>query len=329
MRYRVEPGITILCIQYYIMNHIIEKIKSFHQANPDGVVIIWWATATGKSSLSIELARSIPTQIISSDSRQIYKYMDIGTDKVSQEIRDEIVHHQIDIVSPSQTYTAGERKADVVKIIPQIHATWALPVIVGGTGLYIDTIYKNFSMPEVAPDESWRAEMMKHEEECPWSLWKSLDEKDPIEALKHHPNSTRYLLRALEICEKTGKTKTELAQQLPVQWPLLMVGLWREKEETNKRINARIKEMVAWWLLDEVQWLIDHGYTIENTAMNGIWYKEVVWYFQGEYGQEKMVELLKRNTHRYAKRQRSWFRRYIAEGIQTPKDKVQYEVIYL
>lgn len=310
-------------------NQTLERVKKFHGESPNGVVIIRWATATGKSKLSVQVARSVSSQIISSDSRQIYKYMDIWTDKISKAVRNEIPHYQIDIVDPDKTYTAGERKNDVQNIIPLIHKTWDIPIVAGWTGLYIDTLYKNFSMPNVAPDDKRRQTMMEKETQSPWILYNLLKQKDPVEAQKHHPNSTRYLLRALEICEKTWKTKTELAWQRPVQRPLLMIGLRREKEETNKRINARIKEMVAWWLIDEVEWLLERGYTLENTAMNGIGYKEVVWYIQWGYSKEKMIELLKRNTHRYAKRQRSWFRRYIAEWIQMPKENVQYEVIHL
>jgi tRNA dimethylallyltransferase len=108
-----------------------------------------------------------------------------------------------------------------------------------------------------------------------------------------------------------------------------MVGMRREKEDTNRRINARIKQMVEEWLVDEVQWLLDQWYTLEHTAMNGIGYKEVVGYLQWSYNKDRMIELLKRNTHRYAKRQRSRFRKYIAEWIQTPKENVDYEVVYL
>jgi tRNA dimethylallyltransferase len=108
-----------------------------------------------------------------------------------------------------------------------------------------------------------------------------------------------------------------------------MLGLRRDKESTNKLINARIKEMFAHWLIDEVQWLLDMWYTLEHTAMNGIWYKEIIGYLQGEYDKDKAIELLKRNTHRYAKRQRCWFRKYIAEGKQTPKDNVVYRVFEL
>jgi tRNA dimethylallyltransferase len=333
--YRSSLGLTRHDDHLYLIYHmntlekILPKVTVFQEKNPEGVVVIRWATATGKSSLSVQLARSLPAEIISSDSRQIYKHMDIGTDKVSREIRNEIPHHQIDIIDPKITYTAWERKQDVEKIIPTIHTRWKLPIVVWWTGLYIDTLYKNFKMPDVAPDEVRRAEMMKLEEKTPWYLHRRLQIIDPIETMKHHPNSTRYLLRALEICVKTGKTKTELAQQLPVQRPLLMIWLRREKVETNRRINARIKQMVAWGLIEEVQWLLDRGYTMDHTAMNGIGYKEVVRYIQWEYGKDKMIELLKRHTHRYAKRQRSWFRRYIAEGIQTPKENVQYDVIRL
>lgn len=311
------------------LENILPKVSIFRKENPNGVVIIRWATATGKSSLSLQVARSIPSEIISSDSRQIYKYMDIGTDKINQKTRDEIPHYQIDIKDPTVRYTAWERKQDVEKIIPAIHTRWRLPIIVWWTGLYIDTLYKNFNMPDVAPDEVRRTEMMKYEEQSPWYLYERLQAIDPVETMKHHPNSTRYLLRALEIYTKTWKTKTELAQQLPVQRPLLMIWLRREKEETNKRINARIKEMIAWGLVEEVQWLLDRWYTLEHTAMNWIGYKEVVRYIQWEYDKDKMIELLKRHTHRYAKSQRSRFRRYIAEWIQTPKQSVQYEVIRL
>jgi len=302
-------------------------IHDFFATHPKGVAIIWWATATGKSCLSVQAATTDPTiEIISADSRQLYRHMDIGTDKISQEVRDRIPHHQIDIIDPDKTYTAGQRKEDVVHIIEDIHARWKKALVVWWTWLYIDTLYKNFAMPEVAPDEQWRAGMMEKEEATPWYLHQQLQKNDPDEALKHHPNSLRYILRALEIFEKTGIPKSQLAKQNPVQWPLLLFGLRREKDDTNRRINARIKEMMNGGLIEEVQMLLDKWYTLDHTAMNGIGYKEIVWYINGEYKKDKAIELLKRNTHRYAKRQRSRFRRYIAEGKQTPKENVQYEV---
>lgn len=190
------------------------------------------------------MAEHFPVEIISADSRQIFRYMDIGTDKVSKEIREKIVHHQIDIVDPDETYTAAQWKQQTEKLIDSIIAKGKIPLIVGGTGLYIDMLYKNFEMPDIEADMPLREKWYAEEEKEPEVLRKRLQKIDPEEAQKHHPNSVRYIVRALEIYEKTGKTKTELAKELPVTHPLLMMGLWRDKEDSNMRINARIKEML-------------------------------------------------------------------------------------
>ena len=301
-------------------------ISNFKDENPDWVVVIWWATATGKSRLSVELSEFFDMEVISSDSRQIFRKMDIGTDKISKEIREKIPHHQIDIVDPDQTYTAGEWKDDVDKEVDDILSRWKFPFIVWWTGLYIDTIYKNFSMPECAPDYALRDELEKKEVAEPWYVHRELLKIDPEEAVKLHPNSTRYIIRALEIYYKTWKTKTEWYIQQPVRHPLLMLWLWRDKESTNQLINARIKEMFKAWLVDEVDGLLKEGYSPSLQSMQGIGYKEVVRYLQWEYNYDKMEELLKRDTHHLAKKQRTWFRRNIAEGIQTPKAWVTYKV---
>ena len=142
-------------------------------------------------------------------------------------------------------------------------------------------------------------------------------------------NATRYIIRALEIYHETWKTKTELFLHQPVKHPLLMLWLRREKEETNIRINARIKEMLKSWLVDEVKWLLDKWYSSDLQSMQWIGYKEVVWYVQWKYDYDEMEELLRKNTHYLAKKQRTWFRRYIAEWIQSPRENVQYKVFYL
>ena len=309
---------------------ISDKVKQFSDTQIDGVVILWWATSTGKTSLWVRLSEYHNIEIISADSRQIYRHMDIGTDKIWQDIQWQVIHHMIDIVDPDETYTAGQRKEQAKKLISEIHARGRIPVIVWGTWLYIDMLYKNFAMPDVAPDQEWRDQMMEYEIDSPGFLFDQLQKVDPDEAMKHHPNSLRYVLRALEIYHKTGIPKSELAKELPVQRPLLMIGLWRDKEDTNKRINKRIKEMlVGWKLIEENRKLLDMWYTLDHTAMNGIWYKEVVWYIQWEYNLNRCEELMKRNTHRYAKRQRSRFRRYIMDSKARPKDDVEYVLIEL
>lgn len=301
-------------------------ITQFRDHFPDWVVVIRWATATGKSRLSVELSAFFDMEVISSDSRQIFRGMDIGTDKISAEIRAYLPHYQIDIVDPDESYTAGQRKEATDQHITSILTKGKIPFIVGGTGLYIDTIYKNFSLPECPPDPALRTLLEEKETAQPWYLHNELSKIDPQEAQKLHPHSIRYLIRALEIYHNTWKTKTESYIQQPVFHPLLLLGLRRDKESTNQLINKRIKEMLEKGLVEEVEGLLQAGYTPELQSMQGIGYKEVIPYLQGEYDKDRMEEMLKRNTHHLAKKQRTRFRRYIAEGKQQPKDKVSYKV---
>ena len=306
-----------------------EIIQDFVSKNPNWIVIIRWATATGKSRLSVELAKFFDVEIISSDSRQIFREMNIWTDKVSQEILDKIPHHQINMVNPDESYTAWQWQKDAQREIKEIQARWKLPMIVWWTGLYIDTIYKNFQMPEIWPDFEFRKKMFELEEKSPWFLHKELEKIDPDEAKKIHPKSTRYLVRALEIFHVSGKTKTESFLEKEVDQPILMMWIWREKEETNNLINTRIKEMIKSGLVDEVKWLLDKWYSPTLQSMQWIWYKEVIWYLEWKYDIDEMENLLQQNTQRLAKRQRTWFRRYIADEKENPKKNVTYKVWYL
>ena len=306
-----------------------EIIQDFVAKNPNWIVIIRWATATGKSRLSVELSKFFNVEIISSDSRQIFREMNIWTDKVSQEILDKIPHHQINIIWPEESYTAWQWQKDVKSQIKEIQSRWKLPMIVGGTWLYIDTIYKNFQMPEIWPDFEFRKKMFDLEEKNPWFLHKELEKVDPDEAKKIHPKSTRYLVRALEIFHSSGKTKTESFLEKEVDQPILMMWIWRERDETNELINARIKEMIKSGLVDEVKWLLDKWYSPTLQSMQWIWYKEVVWYLEWKYDIKEMENLLQQNTQRLAKRQRTWFRRYIADEKENPKKNVTYKVWYL
>ena len=304
-------------------------IQDFVSKNPNWIVIIRWATATGKSRLSVELSKFFDVEIISSDSRQIFREMNIWTDKVSQEILDKIPHHQINIVNPDESYTAWQWQKDVKKQIKEIQSRWKLPMIVWGTGLYIDTIYKNFQMPEIWPDFEFRKKMFDLEEKNPWFLHNELEMIDPEEAKKIHPKSTRYLVRALEIFHSSGKTKTESFLEKEVDQPILMIWIRREKDETNKLINTRIKEMIKSGLVDEVKWLLNKWFAPTLQSMQGIWYKEVIWYLEWKYDINEMEKLLQQNTQRLAKRQRTRFRRYIADEKENPKKNVTYKVWYL
>ena len=303
--------------------------NKFLENNEDWTIIIRWATATWKSKLSLLLSDFFDVEMISADSRQIFRWMDIWTDKVPLQWREKIPHHQIDIVNPDETYTAWQWKFDVENEVEDIIWRKKTPIIVWWTWLYIDTIYKNFQMPDCPPNYEYRDELQKKENSEPWYVYKLLQEIDPDEVNKLHPNATRYIIRALEIYHETWKTKTELFLHQPVKHPLLMLWLRHEKEETNMRINARIKEMLKSWLVDEVQWLLNQWYSPSLQSMQWIGYKEVIWYILWEYDYDSMEEYLRKNTHYLAKKQRTWFRRYIAEWMQTPRENVEYKVFYL
>ena len=305
------------------------SIEDFLKKNSNGIVVVRWATATGKSRLSVELSKFFDIEIISSDSRQIFKYMDIGTDKISAEIRKKIPHHLIDIINPDQYYTAWQWQKDAKKNIQKIQWRWKIPFVVGWTGLYIDTLYKNFTMPEIWPNQKFRSEMEKLELKNPGYLHSELKKIDPDEAKKIHPKSTRYIIRALEIFHESGKTKTESFLQQEVDQPILMMGIWREKEETNELIDVRINEMIENWLIEEVQWLLNQWYTKELQSMQGIWYKEVVWFLEWNYDKKEMIKKLEDNTHYLAKKQRTWFRRYIDDAKNNPKKNVVYKTFEL
>ena len=334
--------------------NIIQDIQEFLKKYPNVIIVLRWATATGKSAMSVEIARTLPCEIISSDSRQFFRWMDIWTDKVSQTIRDEIPHQQIDMIDPDQFYTAWQWKQDIIKLIPQIQSRWKTPLIVGGTWLYVDTLYKNYSVPEVGADFDLRAKWDMMEIQEPWILRKKLYAIDPVEAKKHHPNSTRYIIRALEIFEKTGLTKTDAAKEQPVQRPMLMIWLRREREDSNARIAKRVGEMLESGLIEEVKGLLVKWYTADLQAMQGIGYKEVVeylrsqsvpsfwgiaeesreWQWNSEFWIQnselkKLQELITIHTQQYAKRQRTWFKRYIADAENNPKEDVVYKVYYL
>lgn len=312
-----------------ILDKAIQDIKDFQNTNPDWIVIIRWATATWKSKLSILLSDFFDVEIISADSRQIFKYMDIGTDKVSWEIRKKIQHHQIDIVNPDEIYTAWQRKEDTEKLIKKIKKKKKLPIIVWWTGLYIDTIYKNFSMPSCPPDYKLRQELEEKETKEAWYLYKELMKIDPEEASKLHPKSIRYIVRALEIYYKIWKTKTNSYLQSKPEYPILMIWLRREKEDTNHRINIRIKEMIKGWLIDEVKSLLEKGYWSNLQSMQWIGYKETVEYINWIFDLKKLESTLAQNTHHLAKKQRTRFRRYIAEWKAMPKENITYKVYNL
>jgi tRNA dimethylallyltransferase len=304
-------------------------INDFKKQYKNWVVIIRWATATGKSKLSIMLADFFDCEIISSDSRQIFKYMDIWTDKVSSEIRNRIPHHLIDFINPSEHYTAWQRKNDAEIVIENIQKRGRLPIVVGWTWLYIDTIYKNFSMPDSPPDYPFRDKLFKKEEIEPWFLYNELLKIDPIETKKIHPKSTRYLVRALEIFHTTWKPKSEIMVTNPVKQPILMIWLRRSKDDSNKLIDVRVEQMIKDWLIQETEKLLSMWYSPTLQSMQWIGYKQTVEFLNWKYDKETLIQEIQNATHHLAKKQRTRFRRYIADQKDNPKTNVTYKVYEL
>lgn len=274
------------------------------------IIVIVGPTAVGKTSLSISLARRLDGEIISGDSMQVYRGMDIGTAKIRPEEMEGIPHHLIDIRNPDETYSAAEFKRDVNEKVTEITEKNRIPILVGGSGLYIQAALYDFNFSDIPRDEKWTEKLMKEAgEDGIDRIYRKLKEVDPEQAEKIHPNNHRRIIRALEIYEATGKTKTEWEKEQKRESPYepLIIGLTMEREKLYEQINRRVDQMMENGLLEEVETLYRQGY--ENTqAMKAIGYKEFIPYLEGEIMLEDAIETLKRNSRRFAKRQYTWFR---------------------
>ncbi|MGP4067961.1 tRNA (adenosine(37)-N6)-dimethylallyltransferase MiaA [Halobacillus sp. B29] len=274
------------------------------------VISVVGPTAVGKSKLGVEIAKRFGGEVISGDSMQIYKSMDIGTAKVTEQEMQGIPHHLVDIKEPDESFSVAEFQNKVQSLIRTISSRGNVPVIVGGTGLYIQATLYNFNFSEEKRDEQVIKRLEKEASEYGMeALYQRLRSVDPEQAEKVHPNNERRVLRALEVYETTGKVMSDYQKQQSNESPFrpLILGLEMEREELYNRINRRVDQMVEEGLIAEVKRLYDKGY--EHTqAMKAIGYKEFLPYFNGEYSLDRAVELLKRNSRRYAKRQYTYFR---------------------
>ena len=277
------------------------------------VVVIVGPTASGKTALSIELAKRINGEIISSDSMQIYKDMDIGTAKVTKEEAEGIKHYLVDCVSPDERYTVSDFKKDAEKAIEEILEKGKTPIVVGGTGLYVNSLIYGIEYQDMNFDEKYRNELMEkaETEEGLKELWVEANKIDPEAMLKISPNDKKRIVRVLEIFKATGKTKTEqeiLSRQNGVKYDYKVFGITMERGKLYSRINLRVDLMIEKGLEEEVKSLVNK-YTKFPTAMQGLGYKEVVEYFEGNLTREEMIDKIKQESRRYAKRQLTWFRK--------------------
>lgn len=282
------------------------------------LIVIGGPTACGKTGFSIKLAKEIGGEIISADSMQVYRYMDIGTAKVTSEEADGVPHYLIDEFDPDEEYNVMLFQQKAKTYMEQIWAKGKVPILVGGTGFYINALLYDNDFTETDNDTSYREECYRlAQEQGPEVLYERLKEIDPEYAAIMHANNVKRVTRALEYHYLTGQKFSEHnAEQKEKETPYdaAVIILSMDREKLYERIELRIDIMMEQGLLEEVKGLLEKGYTPELVSMQGIGYKEFIPYFNGECTLEEAVTQLKTNTRRFAKRQLTWFRRQI-EGL--------------
>jgi len=274
------------------------------------LLVIIGPTAVGKTKLSIEMAKRYNGEIISGDSMQIYRGMDIGTAKITEKEMEGIPHYLIDIKEPSDNFSVAEFQHLVRDRINEIAKKGKLPIIVGGTGLYIQSVIYDYQFSDVPGDETFRLKLEERAKEIGnKALYKELLAVDQESAAQIHPNNVRRVIRALEIFHLTGKTMKDLqsTQQRDLLYDTALVGLTMDRENLYKRINTRVDLMINEGLITEVKSLYQQGLR-DCQSIQAIGYKEIYDYLDGKVTLEEAVENLKQNSRRYAKRQLTWFR---------------------
>ena len=297
--------------------------------NKPKVIVICGPTASGKTTLSIQLAQKINGEIISSDSMQIYKDMNIGTAKPDQQEMQGIKHYLLDFVSPDERYSVADYKQDAKKAIKEILKKGKVPIVVGGTGLYIDSLIYEIEYPNIEFDEKYRKELENIAEEQGLKvLYEKAKEIDPEAIKKISENDKKRILRILEIYHATGKNKTEQEKESrknEVEYEYKIYALKWDRQELYERINKRVDIMIEQGLIDEVK-EIYQKYQSFPTAMQGLGYKEVVEYLEGKISKDDMIEKIKQETRRYAKRQLTWFRKNKQTIWLDAQDKIQNNI---
>lgn len=277
--------------------------------NKPHLLIILGPTATGKSSLAIKLAKEHNGEIISADSMQVYRGMDIGTAKPTKEEQQDIPHHLIDVKDPDEPWTVSDFTSRANELISDLHREGKLPIMVGGTGLYLNSFLEGYSFPISEANPELRARLEK--EEAP-ALWERLNKVDPDAAGKISKNDKKRIVRALEVFEGTGKMISKLQKRSPIteKYDVIMVGLNMEREKLYERINERVDKMIGAGLAGEVKTLLSKGYNRKLTSMQALGYKEMIDHLEGKRPLNETVDLIKQKTRNFARRQMTWFRKF-------------------
>ncbi|BBI33642.1 tRNA dimethylallyltransferase [Cohnella abietis] len=297
------------------------------------LLVLVGPTAVGKTALSLQLAKALNAEIISGDSMQVYRRMDIGTAKLMPEDREGIPHHLIDICEPDHPFSVSEFQSLCTQKIQDIHSRGRLPFIVGGTGLYVESVCYGFQFQNIGVNEAYREQMRAFAlTNGPEALHERLAVIDPLTAAKLHYNDEGRVIRALEVFHMTGKPLSEQQDQSrgddkKSPYRLCIIGLTMDRAELYHRIEQRIDDMMAAGLVEEVSVLLKEGIPREAVSMRGLGYKEIVAYLAGEMDYDAAVEILKRDTRHFAKRQLSWFRHMKAlEWVHIEKEEKMSEL---
>ena len=293
------------------------------------VIVICGPTASGKTALSIELAKKINGEIVSCDSMQIYKDMDIGTAKPTIEEMQGIKHYMLDFVSPDERYSVADYKKQAKQAIREIIEKGKVPIVVGGTGLYVDSLIYEIEYQDIEFDEKYRKQLEERsKKEGLEVLYNEAKKIDPEAITKISPNDKKRILRILEIYNATGKNKTEQEKESrknEVEFDYKVYAISWDREKLYDRINQRVDIMIDQGLIEEVQ-KIYSKYNKFPTAMQGLGYKEVLEYLEGKCNKQEMIDKIKQETRRYAKRQLTWFRKNKQTIWLDGQEKVQNNI---
>jgi tRNA dimethylallyltransferase len=262
-------------------------------------------TAVGKTEIGVRVGEEFGGEIVSADSRQIYRGMDIATAKPTPDERARVPHHLIDIVNPDEDFTVAEYQGRAYAKIRDIFERGKKPLLVGGTGLYVRAVVEGLSIPRVAPNREHRRQL---ERQSANELYARLVELDPAASAKILPNNTRRIIRALEVIQATGKPISQLQTRQPPPFSTIQIGLTLPRAELYVLVDARIDRMVEQGLVDEVRALVARGYSFDLPAMTSLGYREIGQYLRGEIPFEEAIRLFKSNTRKFIRHQYNWFR---------------------
>ena len=272
------------------------------------LVAVIGPTAVGKSKLALRLAQDFDGAIVNADSRQVYRYMDIGTAKPSYVERFLIQHHLVDVINPDESFSLAIYQQLAFEAIRDIQQRRKLPLLVGGSGLYVWSILEGWKIPQVPPDAEFRHSLeARAKEEGSYILYQELAKADPVAATRIMPNNVRRIIRALEICQATGKPASQLWQKQAPPFQVLIIGLTAQRDDLYHMIDFRAEEMIKQGLIDEVKDLMAKGYTLDLPSMSGIGYRQIGAFLQEKVDITTAIQQIKYGTHRFARHQYAWF----------------------